>query len=993
MTPECKIHQLVEATFRETLVVKLRFKAAGVLSSLLLYKFKYYFLNLPEEEQNKLKELFLKGVVAESSVIMRQQLCRVIGILVYGILVEDNLQWPKLIPFLFSNASSAQVHHREISLFVFGLVPGCFGNSSLQLLSRIKAMLTTSLNDYANPTVQFLAVKATVSFHLLHDSEVQIQKSLCDMLPVLLDIIIQSVHAGKGDLLKCVEDIAKTCPKYLRPQLEDILLLIVTVLPDKNNFQSVRHMLLKVFVTLAETAAAMVREVPDTYLKRLILQLMTMMSELEEDENWHLCEEQVEEDCDCCSFVAERSLDRLACGLGGKTVFPHIKNTLTDMLNSESWKCRHAALMVISAVGEGCHKQMEAMLPQIMKTIIRVLKDSHPRVRFAACNAIIQMATDFAPVFQKFHEIVVPGLIHVMEDPFARVQAHAGKALVNFYKVCPKNILTTYLPSIIYKLDLILQERFMNLNLPGNRLVLEQVVSTIATVADTAEKHFIQYYDKFIPRLMYMIEGAHKADNAVELRVLRGKTIQCVSLIGWAVGRENFMDDAAKMMDLLLAAQTGEEMDDDDPQVKYIISSGPRICKIIGARFEPYLHLFMGPVLKTIYQCYEIAPIEECRPIHYNVDGWVYLRIGIKHQFGIKIKFIEAKADAIQMLYIYARELKKSFADYAEEVVRLIVPMLKSRIDTGIRTAVAQILPYLLECAQIKGSADMIEMWGFILPELLKALETEPQREVLSEQLYAMAKCIEVMGVDCLNDEQLNELVKILEKSLTEHFERAKDRHEKRKDEDYDQVVEKQLMDEDDEDTFAPRRVSDVLHALFAAYKEAFYTKFDHLLPQIEKLVSPERSWSDLQRGLCIFDDVIEYGGPHCSRYMSKFLEPLLNHITHTQAEVRQASAYGCGVLAQFGGPEFAGVCSQALPKLVQVIQDPDARTESNVKPTENAIAAVTKILKYNSSHLTVDEVIPVWLSFLPVWEDTVVAPHVYGYLCDLLEANNHHVL
>lgn len=34
-------------------------------------------------------------------------------------------------------------------------------------------------------------------------------------------------------------------------------------------------------------------------------------------------------------------------------------------------------------------------------------------------------------------------------------------------------------------------------------------------------------------------------------------------------------------------------------------------------------------------------------------------------------------------------------------------------------------------------------------------------------------------------------------------------------------------------------------------------------------------------------------------------------------------------------------------------------------------------------------QVIPVWLSWLPVWEDTDEAPHVYGYLCDLID-NNH---
>lgn len=40
-----------------------------------------------------------------------------------------------------------------------------------------------------------------------------------------------------------------------------------------------------------------------------------------------------------------------------------------------SFSNRHAALMAISAVGEGCHKQMEAILHQIMEGIMPFLQD------------------------------------------------------------------------------------------------------------------------------------------------------------------------------------------------------------------------------------------------------------------------------------------------------------------------------------------------------------------------------------------------------------------------------------------------------------------------------------------------------------------------------------------------------------------------------------------------------------------------------------------
>lgn len=62
----------------------------------------------------------------------------------------------------------------------------------------------------------------------------------------------------------------------------------------------------------------------------------------------------------------------------------------------------------------------------------------------------------------------------------------------------------------------------------GTKLVLEQIVTTIASVADTVEKDFLPYYDRFMPCLKYIIANA----TTTELKMLRGKTIECVSLIG-----------------------------------------------------------------------------------------------------------------------------------------------------------------------------------------------------------------------------------------------------------------------------------------------------------------------------------------------------------------------------------------------------------------------------------------------------------------------------
>ena len=97
--------------------------------------------------------------------------------------------------------------------------------------------------------------------------------------------------------------------------------------------------------------------------------------------------------------------------------------------------------------------------------------------------------------------------------------------------------------------------------------------------------------------------------------------------------------------------------------------------------------------------------------------------------------------------------------------------------------------------------------------------------------------------------------------------------------------------------------------------------------------------------------------------------------------------------MGQHGGPNYAPMCAQALPRLVEVIQGQGSREPENINPTENAISAVTKILKWNASAINLDEILPMWFSWLPVVEDVDESPFVYGYLCDLIEANHQLIL
>ena len=56
------------------------------------------------------------------------------------------------------------------------------------------------------------------------------------------------------------------------------------------------------------------------------------MTEIDEEEDWATSDEVAEDDSDSNAVVAESALDRMACGLGGKTMFPHILTATPQML-------------------------------------------------------------------------------------------------------------------------------------------------------------------------------------------------------------------------------------------------------------------------------------------------------------------------------------------------------------------------------------------------------------------------------------------------------------------------------------------------------------------------------------------------------------------------------------------------------------------------------------------------------------------------------------
>ena len=323
----------------------------------------------------------------------------------------------------------------------------------------------------------------------------------------------------------------------------------------------------------------------------------------------------MEDEPDYNHVAGEQCIDRIAQKLGGSVILPPTFAWLPRMISSTSWRDRHAALMAISSISEGCRDLMIGELDQVLDLVIPSLKDPHPRVRWAGCNALGQMSTDFAPVMeQKYHTMVLSNIIPVLESPEPRVQSHAAAALVNFTEEAEKAVLEPYL-------DQLLSHLLQLLSSP-KQFVQEQVLSTIATVADAAESTFGKYYDGLMPLLF----GVLREQNAKEYRVLRGKAMECASLISQAVGKERMGQDALVFMELLRHIQANIT-EVEDPQTTYIIHCYGRMCRTLTNDFVPYIATVVPSVLAVASSSADITVADIGQEDELEQDGWETLEV------------------------------------------------------------------------------------------------------------------------------------------------------------------------------------------------------------------------------------------------------------------------------------------------------------------------------------------------------------------------------
>ncbi len=107
-------------------------------------------------------------------------------------------------------------------------------------------------------------------------------------------------------------------------------------------------------------------------------------------------------------------------------------------------------------------------------------------------------------------------------------QVQAARTLIHFADSSKEASVSPYLPDLLPNLFDMLRD--------GRKCEKEFSITAIASLADTSMASFEPFFDHFMPVLIWIAESQTDPDY----RVVRGRAMECLSILGSSVPAERF---------------------------------------------------------------------------------------------------------------------------------------------------------------------------------------------------------------------------------------------------------------------------------------------------------------------------------------------------------------------------------------------------------------------------------------------------------------------
>jgi hypothetical protein len=913
--------------------------------------------------------------------------------------------------------------------------------SSTTLVNMTQLMVNAAIAT----TVQTISLVRTVpnldELRLDADSTAATLGETC-LMPLLGPMVNCTDETAQVECLQLLSQAAVTCPSFLAakpnvfqhtvemclglahryttaPDQAPVALAAMQVLTSLLSVADVRHSIL---------SPAMAQQMAQQAIP-VCAQLMAQQMDPDSVAEWAsepatLVEDGVENDGeDDDAMFAESLMEALLQNLAAaalNVVMPLVQQMLQT---TDDWRNVRAGLAILETGLMATPVSLASHVPDIIKAATSMAEStSNPRVQYQAVRLLGALCETHSLVRQLYGQVILSQIATALDSPVSKVSAMASLSVVSYCRgnaggqsdddLDASQFLVPYLSELMQALLHPLS--IQNLD-SGSVTVRVRAMNAVACLAQASSSAFEPFYSQIKTGLLASIQ-LPQVDIATA-------ALQSVTIVGQAVGRELFQEDAKTVLSWIvpILPKTNDSSAASAFAIADLLTACARIASVLEEDFAPYLE----SVLPTIYnQAASSVDISIEEADESGIQSSSSNDIGDDNQsmtvalpgrgfqrITINTTAIQEKAANNRVMYELAKSLGANLGPNIQKALEAFSPLTKFKYSPDVRSTASQTLSALFDaaCAYGEQTGD-IAVARHYFPLLADAISEQISQEDPAdlEALYASADSLSEifyivfehgMKAGILKGLTLGQIEVIVTRcmqTMISCLERRKS---------VTQILEGFLTGDDEKETYeAQLRAEDGLLTPLVD-STGYLLKFTHadFVPIFENYVVPVlgqylSSTADIRASVAsmlLFDDCVEYcGSDAAARYSPSLLQgviPVLEEPSKFDQDLVQAAVYGVSQMARYApSTTLAPHVQTIVHQLLNLSQGSKEEAGESLYLHEISVSALATMTLFgpfsNLKFVNRDTVMNIFLDNLPIEENFDEAKICHAGMCTLIE-------
>ena len=337
-----------------------------------------YAEKMTPEQTHVFREKMLAMWASESNALLLQRLSHIIA--------QSSLKspWEELIPKVVQFSSAA---NSKSLIAVLGLIEiiSEYCPEDIQANLPILGPFLGQFISSSDKDVQISCAKTTGACIICLEDENSRNAFKPAVQPIVQVLSVALTDENETDATKIMSylvTIAQEQPNFFKGTLDAVVGAMLTVAHAQGLEFSTRAMALELMVTITETAPALARRCHGL-VQGIVPLAMSLSLEIEEEEAEWAAGPYTEEPSDENCAVGDEAIERIATGLGGKSIAEPILMLVQQYsLPEQDYKHRRAAVAAFCRLAEGSAKYFKKFMSQALPFLTAALQDSSAKVKF-----------------------------------------------------------------------------------------------------------------------------------------------------------------------------------------------------------------------------------------------------------------------------------------------------------------------------------------------------------------------------------------------------------------------------------------------------------------------------------------------------------------------------------------------------------------------------------------------------------------------------------